>query len=315
MRPLAATEIRGSWATLLSVWDEGERLDLGRLAAQIDALIAFDVDGIYMNGTAGEFHAQTEAEFVAIAELLAERCTAAGTPFQIGVSHMSAQLSLARLRRAVPLAPSALQVVLPDWFPVTDDEAIRFLARMAEEAEGIGLVLYAPPHAKRRLSVDDLALLSTAVPAVVGVKVAGGDDAWYAAMRARLSHLAVFVPGHHLASGVLRGAHGAYSNVACLHPGAARDWWRRIGRDAEGALELEARLRAFLARYIEPFIVEHGHAPFACDRLLAQVGGWADVGQRVRWPYRSIPMREVPRLRAALDELVPEFGRDAPAPS
>jgi len=311
MNPLAAHEIRGNWATLLLAWTD-DALDVTRVEHEIDALIGYGVDGIYMNGTAGEFHEQTDAEFRTVARTLAERCEAAGMPFQIGVSHMSARISLERLRYAVQLAPSAVQVILPDWFPVTDDEAIRFLSRMGEEAGGVGLVLYAPPHAKRRLGVDDLARLSDAVPALVGVKVAGGDDAWYRDMRRRLSRLSVFVPGHLLASGVRRGAHGAYSNVACLHPGAAQRWWTQIETDIDAALELEGRLRAFMSRRIEPFIRDERYANYACDRLLALVGGWADVGAHVRWPYRSIPEREVHRLRADVERMIPEFGSGAP---
>ena len=41
--------------------------------------------------------------------------------------------------------------------------------------------------------------------------------------------------------------------------------------------------------------------------LLAQVGGWADVGWRMRWPYRSIPAEEAERLRPIVRELLPEF--------
>ncbi|MCU0780647.1 MAG: dihydrodipicolinate synthase family protein, partial [Akkermansiaceae bacterium] len=151
MNPLTAPEIRGNWATLICPWNGDDSLDTHRLAAEIDAMIGFGVDGIYSNGTAGEFHCQTEEEFDLISKCLAEKCHAANMPFQLGVSHMSAQISLDRLRRALPLAPSAVQIILPDWFPVTDEEAIRFLKKMAAAAQGIGLVLYNPPHAKRRL--------------------------------------------------------------------------------------------------------------------------------------------------------------------
>jgi dihydrodipicolinate synthase/N-acetylneuraminate lyase len=99
---------------LLLAWNRDGSLDADRVADEIDALIRFRVDGIYCNGTAGEFHTLTEDEFDTIVELLAQRCESAGMPFQIGVSQMSPQLSLDRLRRSVPLAPSAFQVILPD---------------------------------------------------------------------------------------------------------------------------------------------------------------------------------------------------------
>ena len=294
MNALDADAIRGNWATLLLAWNEDESLDLHRVGEAIDRMISFGVDGIYSCGTAGEFHTLTESEFDAVSALLATRCEQAHVPFQIGVSHMSAQLSRERLKRVIALAPSAVQVILPDWYPITLEEAIVFLHGMAESAPGIGLVLYNPPHAKRVLSL-------------VGVKTAGGDDAWYEAMRKHIGHLSVFVPGHRLATGVGEGASGAYSNAACLHPGAAQTWYAQMLTDYPAALEVESRLFEFVVQHIVPFITEKGYCPGACDRLLAGIGGWADVGYRMRWPYRAIPEHEVERLRPIAQSLIPEF--------
>lgn len=307
MQPLSSHDIRGNWATLLSAWNDDDTLDLPRVAAEIDALIARGVDGIYSHGTAGEFHAQTETEFDAIASCLAEKCHAADMPFQIGVSHMSAQISRERLRRVVPLGPGAVQVILPDWFPVTEEEAVAFLEGMAETASGIGLVLYNPPHAKRCWTPEQIGRLARRVPGLIGLKTAGGDDAWFAAAREHLADISVFVPGHRLASGMRRGAQGAYSNVACLNPTAAQRWTDQMQTDMAGALEFEARLCRFMDALIVPFITEQKYCNAACDRLMAVIGGWADVGSRMRWPYRSIPASEAPRLRAAAQQIIPEF--------
>jgi dihydrodipicolinate synthase/N-acetylneuraminate lyase len=307
MKPLASHEIRGNWATLITPWNGDDSLDAGRLAAEIDAMIGFGVDGIYSNGTAGEFHTQSEQEFDLISGILATRCNTVGMPFQIGVSHPVAQTMLVRVERIVDLAPSAIQIILPDWFPVTDEEAIDFLKRMADAAQGIGVVLYNPPHAKRRLTPSDLTTLADAVPELIGVKVPGGDDVWYAAMQPLFRRLSVFIPGHTLASGFSKGAHGAYSNVACLHPGAAQAWWNQMQTDLTGALELESRIRRFMDDHIVPFITRDRFCNAACDRLMANLGGWADVGASMRWPYRSIPASEIPRLREIARSILPEF--------
>ena len=163
---------------------------------------------------------------------------------------------------------------------------------MAEVAGGIGLVLYNPPHAKRVWNPEQIGRLAARVPALIGLKTAGGDDAWYASMREHLARLSVFVPGHLLASGVQRGAHGAYSNVACLNPAAAQRWTDQMRTDLPGALEVEQRLRRFMDGYIAPFITEQKYCNAACDRFMARLGGWADVGAHMRWPYRSIPDSE-----------------------
>ena len=139
------------------------------------------------------------------------------------------------------------------------------------------------------------------------MKVAGGDDAWYEEMKPLFSRLSVFIPGHTLASGFSKGAHGAYSNVACLHPGAAQAWWCQMQSDLAGALELESRIRCFMDDHIVPFITRDRFCNAACDRLMACIGGWADVGTSMRWPYRSIPAEVIPGLRAVVDHLLPEF--------
>ena len=309
MRPLTAAEIFGNWATLLLPIDERDDIDFGALGAQIDAIIAAGVNGVYSNGTAGEFHTQTENEFDRISDLLARKCEAASLPFQIGVSHMSAQLSRDRLRRAKRLRPSAFQVILPNWFPVTDDEVVRFLDTMAAEADPVGLVLYNPPHAKRVLSPEDIGRLAERVPALVGVKMAAGDQDWFQRLGPALTRLSVFTPGHQLATHLPMGSSGAYSNVACLSPARAQWWFELMRRDLPAAQAAERRLQSFFQRYITPYIRDAGYANAAVDKLLAVIGGWTDISTRLRWPYRSIPPEDAVRLRtAALSELA-EFVR------
>ncbi|MBB6670814.1 dihydrodipicolinate synthase family protein [Cohnella nanjingensis] len=307
MNPQQSEEIRGNWATLLLPVNEDDSIDFGRLQEEIDFLTEIGVDGIYSNGTAGEFYAQNEEEFEHIQDMLANACEKRGVPFQIGASHMSPQLSLSRIRKAVQWNPSAIQVILSDWYPLRDDEVISCLQVMAEAAAPIGIVLYNPPHAKRTLKPEMFAKVKAAVPNFVGIKVPGGDEEWYREMSIHARGVSVFVPGHTLATGYSRGAHGAYSNVACIHPGAAQKWYDSMKNRLEDALELEARIQRFLTSYVAPFITEHKYCNAACDKLLAAIGGWAPVGTRLRWPYRSIPETEAERLRPIAKEMIPEF--------
>lgn len=309
MKTLSAQEIRGNWATLLLATEPDGRINYDKQAAQIDALIAAKVNGIYSNGTAGEFYSQTMDEFERLSELLCTKCEASSTPFQIGVSHSSPEISLERLKIARQFKPSAVQLILPDWFPVTNDEAITFLLTMQEEADGINLVLYNPPHAKRRLQPEDFAILKAAVPSLVGIKVFDNnrDEQWYASMRTHAADLSIFVPGHHLATGVSLGASGAYSNVACINPAMAQRWYEMMLTDMDKALEMEGRINLFMNTCIAPLITDHHYANHACDRFMAIVGLWADVGSKMRWPYASIPEELAVKVRAKGMEIIPEF--------
>ncbi|MBI1257035.1 MAG: dihydrodipicolinate synthase family protein [Chloroflexi bacterium] len=310
MKPLSASEIKGNWATLLLPINPDDSIDFNRLGDELAFLTSVGVDGIYSNGTAGEFYSQSEAEFDRVNHLLAEYCERAGIPFQIGAAHMSAQISLERIKRAKALQPSAIQVILPDWQPLADAEVITCLTRFAEEAHPVGLVLYNPPQSKRVLKPVFLAELLKAVPNLVGIKVADGDDGWYSEMREYANGLSIFVPGHHLASGYRRGAAGAYSNVACLHPVGAQRWTDLMKTDFPKAFEIEVRLRQFFDEYITPFITERRYSNQAVDKLLAAIGGWAAIGTRLRFPYQSIDPHEAERLRVIARKQIPELFPD-----
>jgi dihydrodipicolinate synthase/N-acetylneuraminate lyase len=221
-------------------------------------------------------------------------------PVQVGASHPLAQGGLERLRIAAALAPDAIQVTLPDWTPVDLSTAIRFLTACAEAAAGIPLVLYNPPHAKTVLSPGDLEKVAAEIPSLVGLKCAGGDQAWYAAMAP------VFIPGHHYASGVTQGAHGSYSNMACLSPAGAVSWARLVTTDASAAHDVETRIGRFMEEAIHPLLAA-GFPGYACDKAMAAAGGWSGLSPRLLWPHAGVPDSAVTRIAEAATRHLPEF--------
>jgi len=306
MTPLKAEEIYGNWATLLLPLNNDDSINYGQLENEIDVLIAAKVNGIYSNGTAGEFYNQTEQEFDEVNGILASKCNAAGMPFQIGCSHMSPKISLERVKRAVALQPSAIQIILPDWFVPSMQEIIDFLRVMTEAADPVKLILYNPPHAKRKLLPNEFAQILDAGIPLAGCKVAGGDEQWYREMNKIARPFSVFIPGHHLATGISNGAHGAYSNVACLNPGFAQQWYNSIADKTGNPFELQARIQEFMDKCIVPYIRDKGYSNQAVDKFMAAVGGWTPVSTRLRWPYKWIPEADVLPVREKCTELLPE---------
>jgi dihydrodipicolinate synthase/N-acetylneuraminate lyase len=250
-----------------------------------------------------------EDEFDQVNRLLAEKCEKSGIPFQIGVSHLSAHVQLERLKRIKQLKPGAVQVILPDWFPVTNPEAVSFFLKMAETLGEIGFLLYNPAHAKRILSPEDWLYIKRDVPSLIGVKVFDydGDDQWYAKIQQCGKELSVFIPGHNIISGIQKGADGSYSNIACLNPFAAQKSYKTSKTDIKSSLELEKRIKIFMRKYITPFIRKENYSNQACDRFMAAMGGWADIGADLRWPYRSIPEELVNKIRPEAEKIIPEF--------
>lgn len=284
------------WATLLLPLNADDSIDFARLRAQAEVLSASHVDGLYAHGTAGEFQTLTEDEFDHVNELLA----GTGKPFQIGASHPSAQVQLSRVQRAAALEPGAIQVIVPDWLPLNAHEVFDFLRRTAETAGDVPLVLYNPPHAKTAVGPQQLRELAEAVPSLIGLKTAGGDKAWFD--QALKSGLAIFVPGHFLASMSSLGAHGSYSNVAALSPNGS------VATATD--LDVERRIGEFFAAHVVP-LQKAGLSNPALDKFLAAVGDWADVGTRVRWPMQSATAEQVEAARPVARRLLPELFADS----
>lgn len=304
MNPLKASELFGNWATLLIPVNDDESINYQILAEEIDILIESEVNGIYSNGTAGEFYNQTEDEFDKVSAILAEKCNKYNMPFQIGISHMSPIISKERLLRAKQYKPSAFQVILPDWFPTTKDEDVVFLKKMAELADNIGLVIYNPPHAKKKLTPDWYEFIKKEIPQVIGVKTSGGNDFWYNEMREKCPELSIFIPGHNLATGIKNGAHGSYSNISCLSPVMAQRWYELTQTDMDKALDIESKIITFMNTYIRPLINEHKYSNQSIDKFMAVLGGWSVIPAKLRWPYCSVPDSFVTKTKGAAQELV-----------
>jgi dihydrodipicolinate synthase/N-acetylneuraminate lyase len=308
LKPLRSSELRGNWATLLLPIRADQSIDYDLLSAEVDHFGSAKVNGVYSNGTAGEFYTQTEAEFDRVNTVLAEACERLKIPFQVGASHMSSQLSLERIRRARSFEPSGFQVIIPDWFPPTMDDVHRFLEVMAAAADPIPLIVYNPPHAKRRLSPEEWMDVVDRHPGVVGVKVPGGDEEWYDAMRPILQRISVFIPGHNLATGLSRGARGAYSNVACLSPSGAQRWYELCLADPEAGMRLEKRILDFLSQEVTPLITEKKLPNMAADKAMAVAGGWLPgLTTRLRWPYQGATDEEASMIGRTAREALPEL--------
>ncbi|MBZ9661147.1 dihydrodipicolinate synthase family protein [Mesorhizobium sp. ESP-6-4] len=296
---LPADAPRGIWgAVMLAVGLDGN-IDWSATQETLARLCASGVHGVYSNGTACEFHCQTEAEFDRLSEMVAAVAGAARIPFQIGISQSNPRVACERLKRVGGLGLSGVQFTLPDWWPPSDEEVLRFVSGLAEAAPSTPLVLYNPPHAKRRLALESIAALGTAVPSLVGAKLPGGDASWYAGMRRELSGLSVFVPGHTLATGYANGAHGSYSNIACLSPKGALQWWAQIRAGEQAAFEMQARVQAFLADHVLPFRARYAVSDAALDKAMAAAGSWSSIRAQLLWPYSSVPDEDIPPLATA----------------
>ena len=106
---------------------------------------------------------------------------------------MSPQISLNRLQAVKSLNPGAVQVILPDWFPVTLEEAVIFCKgwkkRQTEFLSSFTILLMQ----KKILSPHDWMYLKQHIPSLIGIKVFDGNrnPEWYKQIREKVQGLSV----------------------------------------------------------------------------------------------------------------------------
>jgi dihydrodipicolinate synthase/N-acetylneuraminate lyase len=169
------TAPQGIWGAVLLPIDMKGAIDWAALADELDILCASGLDGLYTNGTAGEFHTQTEAEFDRLTDLVAARAGAAGVPFQIGVCQSNPRVARDRLTRCRTIGAAGAQIILPDWWPPSPPEIERFIDGMQEAAGDLPLILYNVPGRTVADLSNDTALRLAQVPGIVGIKDATGS--------------------------------------------------------------------------------------------------------------------------------------------
>ena len=202
----------GIWgAILLPV--KNDKIDWVAFEEQVNILCDSSVHGIYTNGTAAECHNQTEEEFDKLSNIVASIAEKKNKQFQLGLSHTNPRICRERAKRLTSLNPNGFQITLPDWWPPTFQESSNFIMGMQEVVEDIYLILYNPPHAKVVLSLEEISKLNDNAPNLVGIKCAGGDEAWYKNRRSLLKNFSVFVPGHRVVFGKPLGANGSYLSL------------------------------------------------------------------------------------------------------
>ena len=251
---------------------------------------------------------QTEEEFDKLSNIVSSIALKKNKKFQLGLSHTNPRICRKRAIRLTSLKPDGFQITLPDWWPSTYQESLNFIMGMQEVVEDRYLILYNPPHAKVLLSLEEISQLNDKAPNLIGIKCAGGDEAWYKNRRALLENFSVFVPGHSVVFGKPLGANGSYSNVACFSPNGAVMIWDLIDTDYEKAKKIELRVVNFMKTHILPLATRLSNT--GLDKLLACVGGWGPISEKVLWPYEGATLDEVKKIRIIAKNELPELMND-----
>ncbi|MGJ6979856.1 dihydrodipicolinate synthase family protein [Aestuariimicrobium soli] len=289
--------MKGVWAALPIPW-QGEHVDQAMVRELVHRYADAGLHGAYTAGTDGELHVLDDRAFDELTEALAAASAETGLAVQAGCTASHTSAVVRRARFASDAGIRVVQVALPGWIPLSDDEVVDFFGGLAQEVPEVGVVHYNIATSGRFLLGAQYRRLVEACPTLVGTKTTGGDVSQLIDIVDGAPDLAHFVVDHQIVPGAQFGAVGFYSFHANLVPRVSLALWEACERrDWDEAVRLRLAMEVFLREW-------RAARPKVSSPALAKIATSAGLlpgfPLGVRAPYRSGSDEDV----AALVELV-----------
>jgi dihydrodipicolinate synthase/N-acetylneuraminate lyase len=240
-------------------------------------------------------------DFRRLVDAFAGAANEAGLPVQVGCTWSHTDGVLQRMRYVQERGVGCVQVALPSWVPLGDDEVRRFFAALQEGCPDLRVVHYNIARAGRFLTGKDYRAILDVAPNLVGSKHTGGDVGSLIEIVQATPEMRHFVVDTQIVPGALFGAKGFYSFLVNLSPRFTVELWRDCVR---GDWTEAARKRTVADAFFREWLSMSGlpTASPALAKIATRAGIFPEIPLGVREPYRSGTEDQVEALRELLRE-------------
>jgi 4-hydroxy-tetrahydrodipicolinate synthase len=305
---LTRQTFRGPWAGLPVAWKEDGTFDEKTYRRDVASCCAAGVPGVYTGGTTGEFYAMEFEEFAAVADATIAECKQAGTPVMIGCTSTFTRGTIHRARYAMDKGADAIQVAMPFWMALTDDEIVQFYVEVAEAVPGLPISIYETLRAKRAIPLEVHRRIHEAVPNVLMVKA--NEDTLGCSKEgcAALSDFCNVFVGEHLIHELgPHGAIGCCSSLVYMNPRYTLKMFELLyAKHWEALKPMTDQVHRFFVDGLAA-IFSKGCLDSAIDRLLGRTTGFLKTNLHCRGPYTSCTEADMTQLRDWLQANIPEL--------
>ena len=298
--------LSGPWAAIPTPWTANGSIDPGVVRELVERYAAAGLNGAYTTGTDGEMHVLDFKDFRSLVDAFAAATEATGLPAQIGCSWHHTDGVIERARYARDRGITTVQIALPGWVTLNDDEMLGFFAAIQEALPDVNVIHYNIATSGRFLTGNDYRRILEVAPNVCGSKHTGGNIASLIDIVRATPQLRHFVVDTQIVPGALFGAKGFYSFLANLHPALAVELWGRCERgDWKGAAELRVRIDGLFAAWRTHW------GDITASPALAKIATAAltlpEMPLAVRAPYRGGDASDVSALRSLIMSDFPDL--------
>ncbi len=281
--------MEGIVVPLLTPVNEREEINYEQLKNLTDYVIRGGVNGIFVNGTTGEFARFSIADRQKIVRVVVEAANGR-VPVAAGVSECGTRRVLENIKAAEEAGADAVVTTMPYYFPTSSvREQIEFVKDVTEAAE-LPVMLYNIPSVMGYALTEELLDEVCDIDNLYGIKDSSGQKESFDRLWERYhDKLQIFVGAEELNYyGLIHGAAGLVPSLANVFPGMLKRVWESSGKgDWETCKEQCAlvdemnRLNHFSDSWMSPNIWR--------KEALAQMGIISAAFTR---PYQPVPEKE-----------------------
>ncbi len=167
-KPLA-----GIFTPNISPTDANGRIDEATLRGYIDWLIERGVDGLYPNGSTGEFVRFTAEERRRIIEIVVDQ-TRGRVPILAGAAEANVEETIRACNTYGQLGVRAVAIVAPYYYRLAPEGVYAYFKEIADNVD-VDVTLYNIPLFASPIDVPTVKRLAMECPRVVGIKDSSGD--------------------------------------------------------------------------------------------------------------------------------------------
>lgn len=165
--------LSGIFTPNISPTDEKGRIDEDTLRRYIDWLIERGVDGLYPNGSTGEFVRFTPEERRKIINIVVDQ-TAGRVPILAGAAEANVEETISACNAYGQLGVRAVAIVAPYYYRLAPEGVYAYFKEIADRVE-VDVTLYNIPLFASPIDVQTVKRLALECPRVVGIKDSSGD--------------------------------------------------------------------------------------------------------------------------------------------
>lgn len=282
-------------------WNKDENLDKGALERLVARCAVHRSDGIYIAGTAGEFHAMDLDQFRdAVETFMGEVRRQTGLGHQVGCGAFSQRQVFKRIEIAQAHGAKRIQVNLPGWVPLTDHEVIAFYGAVAERFPDLAIIIYDNRACGRYIGPDLWPRLIERYPTIVGGKMSYDTPDILNAIRALRPEFRFFAVETTLEAMAPHGIDGVTAWISYSFPGIIGDLWDAV--EAQNWSVFGARFETTRVLHeIKTELRPKGYRAGRMDRLMGLASGFLEpVFSRVLSPWENVHEDDVKWVRTQI---------------